>query len=66
GYIYLKESESLLEEIKDMVVTSAKELQEKNVEDRKVWKKTISQALDTFLNEKTGGRPILLPVIIEV
>lgn len=65
GFIYVKESESLLEEAKNKIMET---LQKKAClsGDWDTIKTVVKQELSAFLYEKTKRRPMILPIIVEV
>ncbi len=66
GFILVNENEELLRKIEDVATnTINKELTKKNVNYNELKGQVISDLL-TFVYEKTGRRPIILPVILDV
>ncbi len=65
GFIYLRESQLLLTEVRKKVmgIVSKARKQDKDVKDIKP---EIKTKIESFLYSKTGRRPIVLPVVIEV
>lgn len=66
GFVYVKESEVLLEEARENVVKVLEDLMLKNVIDWSLIKNGIRDAMNRFLWEKTGRKPMILPVIMEI
>jgi len=66
GFVYVRESEQLLEE----AATRVKDIVEKSISKESFdWtgiKQDIRDALNQFLYEKTKRRPMILPIIMEV
>ncbi|HBN85357.1 MAG TPA: ribonuclease J, partial [Clostridiales bacterium] len=65
GFIYVKESEALLEEARNKIMET---LQKKACSTGN-WdniKTVVKQELSAFLYEKTKRRPMILPIIVEV
>lgn len=66
GFILVNENEELLKEIEEVATNTVnKELTKKNVNYSELKGQIISNLL-TFVFEKTGRRPIILPVILDV
>jgi ribonuclease J len=66
GFVYVRESEELLEEAGRVVTDTINKLQAENVNQWGPLKISVKSALGRFLYEKTGRRPVILPIIIEV
>jgi len=66
GFVYVKESEELMDEIRDLT----KEIMEKNLGKRKNnysnIKNNVKDELSLYLYQKTKRKPMILPVIIEI
>lgn len=65
GFVYAKESQELLDEIKDKV-TQALKGQQGIVTDWNFLRTKISDTLEKFIYYKTERNPLILPVIVEV
>lgn len=66
GFILVNENEELLKQIEEVATNTVnKELTKKNVNYSELKGQIISNLL-TFVFEKTGRRPIILPVILDV
>ena len=66
GFVYVRESEDLMEEAKEVVRKALENCQNHNVKEWSVLKSSIKDGLKDFLYEKTKRRPMILPVIMEV
>lgn len=66
GFVYVRESEDLMDEIKELVLTITENCLSKNSGDRNSVKNIIRNRLSDFLYEKTRRKPMLLPIIIEL
>lgn len=66
GFVYVRESEKLIEESTSLI----SQIVEKNMENDVIeWsniKQAIRDQLNTFLFEKTKRRPMILPIIMEI
>ncbi len=65
GFIYLRESQILLTEVRKKIMEIISK-GGKNNKDVKEIKPEIKTKLESFLYSKTGRRPLVLPVVIEV
>jgi ribonuclease J len=66
GFVYVRESESLMEEARLIVRDVLKECEEKHITEWATIKSNIKEALRVFLYEKTKRRPMILPIIMEI
>lgn len=66
GFVYIKESEQLLNEAKSVVKEALNQCLDNKVIEWSVIKSTIRSELGQFLYEKTKRKPIILPVIMEI
>lgn len=66
GFVYVRESEELLEESKERVRAVLSGCSARKVADWSAIKSTVKETLSRFLYEKTGRRPMILPIIVEV
>lgn len=66
GFIYVRNSDKLIEEINQLVVATLEKLNQADLGQWNVIKQTLKESLGKFLYEKTKRRPMILPIIIEV
>lgn len=66
GFVYVRESEGLLEEANRIVSGTLSKLMTENVNEWASLKTHVKDALGRFLYEKTKRRPMILPIIMEV
>lgn len=66
GFVYVRESENLMEEMKQALRKKLKGLEENNVTDWAVIKLTIKDTLRDFLLQRNKRNPMVLPIIMEV
>ena len=66
GFVYVRESEDLMDEAKDVVRSTLDKCQRKNITDWSKMKNEIKDSLGNFLWRKTKRRPMILPIIMEV
>jgi ribonuclease J len=66
GFVYVRESEGLLEEAKERVKNALYETLERNVTEWAVLKSAVRDVLGKYLYDKTRRRPMILPIIMEV
>ena len=66
GFIYVKESEQLMEALQQVATEAIERCQRKNIRDWSAIKSTIKNALSGYLYKTTKRNPMILPVISEV
>ncbi|WP_018922497.1 ribonuclease J [Salsuginibacillus kocurii] len=66
GFVYVRESEKLLEEANQKVNDTLKKCMDENISEWSSLKSNIRDILSRFLYEKTKRRPMILPIIMEV
>lgn len=66
GFVYVREADALMEEMKAIAVKSIKDAVENKLPDWSVIKFSIKNDLSNFLYHKTKRNPMILPVIMEV
>lgn len=66
GFVYVRESDELLDEARSLVMDLMDRFQERNVSDWGKIKTTIRDSLSDYLWKKTKRRPMILPIIMEV
>lgn len=65
GFVYMRESEDLIEAIKDCARNAIEDCLNKNVGDWNTIKSRVKNKISDFLYEKTKRKPMILPVIME-
>lgn len=66
GFVYVRESEALLDEARHRVKNALTALEGDNITEWSAIKSTVRDTLGRFLWEKTRRRPMILPIIMEV
>ncbi|KQX69136.1 ribonuclease J [Paenibacillus alginolyticus] len=66
GFVYVRESEGLLEEANRIVTNTLTKLMNENVNEWASLKTNVKDVLGRFLYEQTRRRPMILPIIMEV
>jgi len=66
GFVYVRESEGLLEEVNRIAASSMRKLLEERVNQWSTYKQTIKEEVGKFLWNQTKRRPMILPIIIQV
>ena len=66
GFVYVRESEQLIDDVRDRVYTVLEDSAEENIHDWAALKMRIKDDLSKMLYERTRRSPMILPVIMEV
>ncbi len=66
GFVYVRESEELIEEAKQLVKKTLTECSERNIREWGNIKSSIKDELGNYIYQKTKRSPMILPVIMEV
>lgn len=66
GFIYMRESEDLIQEAKQVVTISLERCNERNITDWNRIKNNIRDDLSEFIWKRMKRRPMILPIIMEV
>lgn len=66
GFVYVRESEDLMGEARNVVKEVLKECERKQITDWSTLKTSIRDALRNYLYEKIKRNPMILPIIMEV
>ncbi|KQL44444.1 ribonuclease J [Brevibacillus choshinensis] len=66
GFVYVRESEELLDEANRIVTQTLVKCMEENVNEWSSLKNNVKEALGRYLYEQTRRRPMILPIIMEV
>ncbi len=65
GFVYVRESEELMDDAKDKVRQALAKCQEKGITEWAAIKSNVREAISKYLYEKTRRRPMILPIIME-
>ena len=66
GFVYVRESEALMDEAKARVEQALERCEDENVKEWAAIKSNVRDALGRYLFEKTRRRPMILPIIMEI
>lgn len=66
GFIYVRESGELIESICKMVTDKIEKLLKSDSFDEVYAKDTLRDSISSFLYEKTGRRPMVIPVVMDI
>ncbi|WP_042199225.1 ribonuclease J [Paenibacillus camerounensis] len=66
GFVYVRESEGLLDEANRIVASTLQRLMSEKVNEWASLKTSVKDSLGRFLYEQTRRRPMILPIIMEV
>ena len=66
GFVYVRESENLMEEIKRLLREELGKCEEKHITDWATLKLVVREELGDYIYKKTKRQPMLIPIIMEV
>ena len=66
GFVYVRDSEVLMKDIKDIVRESVYNCLQNNITQWAEIKNSIRREVDTFIYKKMKKKPMILPVIVEL
>lgn len=66
GFVYVKDSEDLIEEAMTLIRSSVEELEERHVTDWNTIKNEVRDVLSNFVWSKTKRRPMILPIVMDI
>jgi ribonuclease J len=66
GFIYVKESEALMDELREVAMEAIERCQRKRIRDWSAIKTAIKNDLSGYLYKHTKRNPMILPVIMEI
>lgn len=66
GFVYVRQSEDLIEEAKELVKEALQKCEEKHITEWATIKSNIKDVLRGFLYERTKRKPMILPIIMEI
>ena len=66
GFVYVRNSESLMDEAKNVLDETMERLVDNNVTDWGKIKTEVKDALGDFVWKETKRRPMIMPIIMEV
>lgn len=65
GFVYVRESEGLMDEAREVVKSVLRDCEERQITDWATLKSKMRDELREFLYEKTKRKPMILPIIME-
>ena len=66
GFVYVRESENLMEEVKTVVKHEVSKCEERGIRDWSTIKTSVKDNLRDYLSIKTKRNPMIIPIIMEV
>ena len=66
GFVYVRESENLMDDIKRVIYEEVKKCEESHITDWATIKSNLKDTLRDYIFEKTKRNPMILPIITEV
>ena len=66
GFVYVRESENLMEDVKNVIKEEINKCEEKHITDWTIIKSSLKDNLRDFIFQRTKRDPMILPIIMEV
>lgn len=66
GFVYVRESEALLDNASQLVTQTINQIQAENINQWSAIKVRVKDVLGRYLYENTGRKPVILPIIMEI
>ena len=66
GFVYVRESENLMDDVKSVVRHEVAKCEERGIRDWSTIKSTVKENLRDYLFIKTKRNPMIIPIIMEV
>ena len=66
GFVYVRESENLMDDIKKVVRDEIRKCEERNITDWATIKSSLRDNLRDYVYQKTKRNPMILPIIMEI
>ena len=66
GFVYVRESENLMDDVKNVVRHEIGKCEEKGIKDWSTIKSTVRENLRDYIFSKTKRNPMIIPIIMEV
>ena len=66
GFVYVRESENLMEDVKKEIRLEVQKFEDKNITDWSTIKATLRDSLREYIFQKTKRNPMILPIIMEI
>ena len=66
GFVYVRESENLMDDVKKQIREEVKYFEERNITDWSTIKAALKDNLRDYIFQKTKRNPMILPIIMEV
>ncbi len=66
GFVYVRESENLMDSVKNVIRDEIAKCEEKHIKEWSVIKSNLKDNLRDYIYQKTKRNPMILPIIMEV
>lgn len=66
GFVYVRESENLMDDVKSVVRHEIRKCEDKGITDWSTIKSTVKENLKDYIFSKTKRNPMIIPIIMEV
>ncbi len=66
GFVYVRESENLMDEVKKVIREEIMKCEQKRIKEWSVIKSTLKDTLRDYIYQRTKRNPMILPIIMEI
>lgn len=66
GFVYVRESENLMDDVKRLVKDEIRKCEERRIKDWSTIKSNLKDSLRDYIYQKTKRNPMILPIIMEI
>lgn len=66
GFVYVRESENLMEDVKNVIRKEIEKCEQKHITDWSTIKSNLKDTLRDYIFQKTKRNPMILPIIMEI
>ena len=66
GFVYVRESENLMDDVKNVIRHEIEKCEERHITDWSTIKSTLRENLRDYIFQKTKRNPMILPIIMEI
>ena len=66
GFVYVRESETLMDDLKNVIKEEVYKFEEKHITDWSTIKTALKESVRSYVSQKTKRDPMILPIVMEI